>query len=730
MRYLYFVAAATMFAGCAGPTQIEQDYMRDTSARLAVCRNDADKLDRILDQVTLPAPQRHSLLTAALNHGHDDCIGIMLDHGFDPEVAATQTETPLAIACRRNDCRAAEMLLKAGAAPKPELTPICSPEMLALLLEYGFNPNTRTQHGYSPLELAINGTSYPKAKMLLEAGARPDVFQQDPFPFTHIKNTSMILLLLRHGATLPEHDSGLLAKAVSDGDLELFDFLLEKGYTVDEGNLVSLIGMAVSSRNILVLERVLNAGEPGLVRRVLCDSNQLEMYPRMQRIADAKDAYIMALLLEHGARCEPKTAVELIGMVMNTGDMKAAGRFCRAAAARFGETYVLEAADERCHPRGTVTLKLLKAGFKPSKDSPLLMRAIERGDHELAEMLLAAGADTYMVDNFGNTPLILACNREDSDMIELLLAAGADASYSGNAKTPPPLCAALYAHERENLNSCPGQVKPKEFPDPRMNIRKIITLLMDAGAKLPHERQYGLRIVNTAIVEEDTELIELFLATGLDINATSCFDETPLVLSMHKRQTRMFQYLLRHGARPDVRTRDGMSLLQWLASRGDLFEIKLLLQYGADPNFPSSDGSTPIMRAEHPATMKTLLDAGANVNARNRRGQTALMTLENRNAEMSALLLRAGIDVNAQDMDGTTALMIAARENNGITTKLLLEFGADPKLTDKAGETALDRAFSWETHFLLAHAMGIKPPEPAPVARPAEECSPQPAAVK
>ena len=51
-------------------------------------------------------------------------------------------------------------------------------------------------------------------------------------------------------------------------------------------------------------------------------------------------------------------------------------------------------------------------------------------------------------------------------------------------------------------------------------------------------------------------------------------------------------------------------------------------------------------------------------------------------------LLDAGLDVNLQDNDGDTPLIIAAKHEHKMLEQQFLNAGANPKITNKAGESA------------------------------------------
>lgn len=118
------------------------------------------------------------------------------------------------------------------------------------------------------------------------------------------------------------------------------------------------------------------------------------------------------------------------------------------------------------------------------------------------------------------------------------------------------------------------------------------------------------------------------------------------------------------------------------------------------------DKNTPLMEkviADDTAAASALIAQGADVNARNNYGWTALShAARSKNAELVRLLLEHGADANARDESGWTPLMRAAMKGNVEAAQALLEHGASVNVQEKAGWTALHWAASQGHDKLVA----------------------------
>jgi ankyrin repeat protein len=125
---------------------------------------------------------------------------------------------------------------------------------------------------------------------------------------------------------------------------------------------------------------------------------------------------------------------------------------------------------------------------------------------------------------------------------------------------------------------------------------------------------------------------------------------------------------------------------------GDLENVKLLLARGADPSGSAVADAVTFGYAD---VVRALVMAGANTGIVESTGINLLhwAVITNRPAVISTLV-ESGVDVNAADDFGFTPLMYATTIDFGDTepVKELLKAGADRKIKNYEGRTALDQA--------------------------------------
>ena len=130
------------------------------------------------------------------------------------------------------------------------------------------------------------------------------------------------------------------------------------------------------------------------------------------------------------------------------------------------------------------------------------------------------------------------------------------------------------------------------------------------------------------------------------------------------------------------------------ARAGDAAAVRALLAAGADVDARQGDGATALHWAAHRGDLEladVLIEAGADVDAANALDATPLwLASQNGDARLVARLLAAGADANVTLKMGETPLMSAARSGDVGTVELLLAAGADVDATERErGQTAL-----------------------------------------
>ena len=119
--------------------------------------------------------------------------------------------------------------------------------------------------------------------------------------------------------------------------------------------------------------------------------------------------------------------------------------------------------------------------------------------------------------------------------------------------------------------------------------------------------------------------------------------------------------------------------------KGDIETVETAIESGADVNWTDGYGYTGLMVAKTPQLLELLISLGADVNAANLSGQTALMDPDN-NLDVIQVLVDAGADVNAACKIGKTALMFTKTPT---AVALLLNNRANVNARDNSNTTTL-----------------------------------------
>jgi ankyrin repeat protein len=273
----------------------------------------------------------------------------------------------------------------------------------------------------------------------------------------------------------------------------------------------------------------------------------------------------------------------------------------------------------------------------------------------------------------------------------------------------------------------------------------LVKTLLSKGADVNTKNTYGRTPLWSAINGRKADVVKLLLHGGADVNAADKNGSTPLLFAEQQKYRHIVRLLRARGAHMTLpvaaimgdqrevqklldagkegvnsRTEGGYTPLMWASERGHAKVVKLLLDRGADVNAANDSGRTALLLATresyvpgathtekgpgfrvrvispikpgHKAVLQLLLDAGADVNAGDTNGRTPLYLATGRGADVMKMLLEKGGDVNTRDKFGNTLLIGATRADNVDIVKMLLDKGADVNAAASNGETALIKA--------------------------------------
>jgi ankyrin repeat protein len=261
--------------------------------------------------------------------------------------------------------------------------------------------------------------------------------------------------------------------------------------------------------------------------------------------------------------------------------------------------------------------------------------------------------------------------------------------------------------ERKERSETEAELRNDQFAPTTLDVNLIteagwghtekVKLLIESGADVNARDTNGDTPLIAAASMGFEETIRLLLNKGADVNAQNHAGSTALMEAAVMNSPNSVVLLMAGGASTETKNLAHFSAAD-LARREKHFEIVQLLETGVIPKAARSlslvaiDAHLQRAAAEGDVSKtKELLAGGANVNATNKAGWTAVMQAAAKGkADVVELLIANGADVNrVETRNGRTALILAAMEGHAEVVETLLKNGANPNTKDNTGETAI-----------------------------------------
>lgn len=247
----------------------------------------------------------------------------------------------------------------------------------------------------------------------------------------------------------------------------------------------------------------------------------------------------------------------------------------------------------------------------------LLFEAVAKGCLQLTTKILDNGAVVSARDRFGNTPLLVAA---------------------------------------------------------RMGHNKIIDLMIDRGAKVHQLNLAGSSALLRAVSNGRRRAAKRLLELGVDVNLANKKGMTPLIAASYTGKSNIVTMLMENGADATAVDSSGKGPLVYAAGKGYLKIVKMLMATDKiDINKKYGNNLTALMWAaghgndvpetEGIAIAELFLDQGADLNAVDKRGRSALSIAASRgHLAMIELLLARGAE-NSRDKQGLSAVDLATSDD-------------------------------------------------------------------
>jgi ankyrin repeat protein len=360
----------------------------------------------------------------------------------------------------------------------------------------------------------------------------------------------------------------------------------------------------------------------------------------------------------------------------------------------------------RADPRIRDDVSRERRDMKQAPGQTSLMWACEGGHVDVADSLLRAGASVHQGDEWQQTPLMWASEWGHADVVHRLLQAGALV----NARDDHGNTALIVAARGDHVQVlCPlieagAEVNAvNRFRSTSLHLAidsgnfEAVQRLVDAGADVNAGDQCDRSPLMYAINDDRLDIADYFIRHGADVNHSAEAHDTALSIAAmgndRQKSAANVQFLIAAGADVNARGRNHLWPLHSALMCRNVEAAQALLDAGANPSQVNVRGETPLMFAAaggYADVLRRLLASGADVRARDYSGETALHYAGF--SEAVGILTEAGAELDAQGRQGQTSLMKATAKGDACVVRALLEQGANPELKNSEGKTAREIA--------------------------------------
>ena len=499
-----------------------------------------------------------------------------------------------------------------------------------------------------------------------------------------LKNTQIAELLLTSCSNINNEDStsfnSILHFAILNDDVEVVRMLLDKRANAENFNGKTALHNAVKKMQTEITNTADALNVIPVCFAIKKDNREIaNLLSNRANIDDDGSKFTISWSIAADTRegCPPlhlavmKGNEELANFLLNEGaDVNTIGESGTTSlhlATEHGNLKMVELLLQHQACVNSACTAIFQEGYTP------LHVAAEKNGEEIIELLLSRGADINAKGKDGITPLHVATEKDNVNIVELLLKHGADI-YSRTERGGTPLC---FAIENE--------------------YEKVVEVLLKHGANIDVGDKYDKTMLHFAVEKGSSKIVEHILRHCPDLNN----ERNSGVLSVAVKgwgieYREIIKNLLQYGF--TINLNNAKNFMYAAIKKGYLELIKELLKNGIDVNMLCKSTYGKDYIPLHVASIKDqvkaaklLISCGADVNAKDANGETALYLATERGCEkIVELLLKCGARVDTvTKRDLMTPLHVGAVFGELKIVELLLNFGASIDSTDKHGLTPL-----------------------------------------